>query len=46
MLKGIYWIGFIVSVLICAAFLIWNASWFWVMLPFIGTFFVKALDWI
>jgi len=46
MIKGIYWLGFVISLVACAAFLMWNPAWFWVMLPFIFTFFVKALDWI
>ncbi len=46
MLTLIYWVGFILSVVATAAFLMFYPAWFWVMLPFVFTFFVKALDWI
>jgi len=42
----IYWLGFVISLILTAAFLVLLPEWFWVMLPFVGTTFIKALDWM
>ncbi|MBK7094843.1 MAG: hypothetical protein IPH57_07310 [Saprospiraceae bacterium] len=44
MSKLLYWIGFIVSTAIMVWLLVYHPEWFWAMLPFVGTFLVKALD--
>ncbi len=38
------WILFFISLVICVAMLIWLNEWFWVALPFVLTYLVKALD--
>ena len=40
-----YWLLFFVSLLFMIGFLILLPEWFWVMLPFVGTAFVYAMDW-
>lgn len=40
------WLIFGVALVITIAFLIVNPTWFWVSLPFVLTFFVKAIDYI
>jgi len=42
--KGVLWIIFLVSTAICFGFLFLNPSWFWIMLPFMLTSLVYALD--
>ncbi len=44
MTKLIYWLGFLVSTAIMIWLLACHPQWFWAMLPFVGTFLVKALD--
>ena len=44
MSKLLYWIGFIVSAAIMVWLLMCHPEWFWAMLPFVGTFLVKALN--
>ena len=44
MSKIIYWILFLVSALLMVLLLMYAPQWFWAMLPFTGTFFVKAID--
>jgi len=39
-----YWLYFLISLAICVTFLFFIPGWFWVPLPFICTFLVKALD--
>ncbi|MCB0645177.1 MAG: hypothetical protein KDC49_00850 [Saprospiraceae bacterium] len=41
-----YWLYFFVSVLATIAFLIFKPEWFWVMLPFVFTYFVQAKNWL
>ncbi len=43
---GRYWLLFLVSLGIIIAMLIFTPAWFWIPLPFVLTFFVKALDWM
>jgi hypothetical protein len=40
-----YWLYFMISMVAMIAFLILLPEWFWVMLPFVGTSFVYAMDW-
>ena len=40
------WIIFFVTLVITVAFLIFNPTWFWVFLPFVLTYFVKAIDYM
>ncbi|MDA8692562.1 hypothetical protein N9L92_00760 [Saprospiraceae bacterium] len=40
-----YWLIFIISMIGMIAFLVFLTPWFWVMLPFVGTSFVYAMDW-
>ncbi len=40
------WIVFAASLLVTIAFLIFNATWFWVTLPIVLTAFVVAIDYI
>jgi hypothetical protein len=44
MTKLIYWLGFLVSTAVMIWLLAFHPQWFWVMLPFVGAFLVKALD--
>lgn len=37
------WLLFIVSTIAMVAMLIWADEWFWVALPFVLTYFVRAL---
>ena len=41
-----YWLYFFGSLLATIAFLIFKPEWFWVMLPFVGTSFVLAKNWL
>ncbi len=43
---GKYWIYFTISVLLTVGFLLVKPEWFWVMLPFVCTYFIQALDWM
>jgi len=38
------WILFFVSLVVCILMLIFLNEWFWVALPFVLTYLVKALD--
>ncbi len=42
--KGTYWILFFVSLAIMVWLLMFHSNWFWVDLPFLLTFLVKAMD--
>ncbi len=37
------WILFLISAIVFVAMLIWLPQWFWLALPFVLTFLVKAL---
>ena len=41
-----YWLYFAVSLILTIGFLIILPEWFWVMLPFLLTYFVQAMDWM
>lgn len=41
-----YWILTLVFLVLTVALLIFKSEWFWVPLPFLLTYLVKALDWI
>ena len=40
------WIIFAVSLVAMIYLLIVSAEWFWLVLPFVLTYFVKAMDWM
>lgn len=40
------WIIFAVSLVVTIGFLIVDPTWFWVTLPFVLTYFVKAIDYM
>lgn len=40
------WLIFGVALVITIGFLIIDPTWFWVPLPFVLTFFVRAIDYI
>ncbi len=42
--KPVYALLFLVSLVGMVLFLMFKPEWFWVMMPFVGTFLVKALD--
>ncbi len=42
--KGLYWLITLVSLVACIALIILAPEWFWLTLPFLLTYFVKALD--
>jgi hypothetical protein len=42
--KGLYWLIVLVSLTACILFLLFKPEWFWVTLPFLFTYLVKALD--
>jgi hypothetical protein len=39
-----YWLITFVSLVACVALIILSPEWFWLTLPFLLTFFVKAID--
>ena len=39
-----YWILFFISLVVMILLLAFMSAWFWVALPFVGTFLVQALD--
>ena len=41
--KAKYWLITIVSALACIGFLVYSPEWFWLTLPFLFTYFVKAI---
>jgi len=42
--KGMYWILFLISFVAIVLLLMFASNWFWVALPFVLTFLVKAMD--
>lgn len=42
--KGMYWLITLVSLVACVGLLYYSPEWFWLTLPFLFTYFVKALD--
>jgi len=44
--NGKYWLIFMVTLVIMLFFLVVDPTWFWVPLPFVLTFFVKAIDYM
>ena len=40
------WIIFAVFLVITVGFLIFEPTWFWITLPFVLTYFVKAIDYM
>jgi hypothetical protein len=41
-----YWLLFLISLAAFVFMLIYVQAWFWLPLPFVLTFFVKALNWM
>ncbi len=41
--RGLYWLIFLVSLVACIGLIIVSPEWFWLTLPFLFTFLVKAL---
>lgn len=41
--RGLYWLITLVSLVACIALIIVSPEWFWLTLPFLLTFLVKAL---
>jgi hypothetical protein len=41
---GKYWLLFFLSLAGMIAMMIFKAEFFWVVLPFVGTYFAKAMD--
>lgn len=41
-----YWMLTLVFFVITVAMLIFLNEWFWLALPFLLTYFVKAMDWV
>ena len=41
-----YWMLFGVSLAVMVGLLFTYPEWFWVILPFVCTYFVQAMDWI
>lgn len=39
-----YWLITLVSLVACVTLIVLSPEWFWVTLPFLLTFFVKAID--
>jgi hypothetical protein len=44
--KSLDWTIFLVTLVITLGFLIFEPTWFWVFLPFVLTYFVKAIDYM
>jgi len=42
--RGLYWLITLVSAVACTALIIYKPEWFWLTLPFLFTYFVKAVD--
>ncbi|MBK8621855.1 MAG: hypothetical protein IPN79_08860 [Saprospiraceae bacterium] len=42
----LYWLYTIISLVATLAFLYFSPEWFWVALPFLTTYFVKAMRWM
>ena len=41
--RRLYWLITLVSLVACVALIILSPEWFWLTLPFLLTFFVKAI---
>jgi hypothetical protein len=41
--KGLYWVITLVSLVACILLLLYAPEWFWLTLPFLLTYFVKAI---
>jgi hypothetical protein len=41
-----YWMLFGISLAVMVGLLFTYPEWFWVILPFVCTYFVQAMDWI
>lgn len=41
--KGLYWVITLVSLVACVLLIMFKPEWFWVTLPFLFTYFVKAV---
>jgi plastocyanin domain-containing protein len=41
--KALYWMITLVSAVACVGLLIYKPEWFWLTLPFLFTYFVKAV---
>jgi len=41
-----WWVAFVISMILMVAFLVFLPEWFWVMLPFVGTSLILAIDWM
>ena len=41
--KALDWIVFLVSLVAMCLLLLWASEFFWIALPFVGTYLVKAL---
>lgn len=41
-----YWLYTIISLVVTLGFLVVKPEWFWVPLPFLCTYFVKAMRWM
>ncbi len=41
-----YWLFALLSLVGCVLFLMFKPEWFWVMLPPMLTYFVKAMRWM
>ncbi len=41
--KGLYWLITLVSLVACVTLIIYKPEWFWLTLPFLTTYFVKAI---
>lgn len=41
--KALYWLITLVSLVACIALIAFAPEWFWLTLPFLFTYFVKAL---
>lgn len=41
--KALYWMITLVSLVACVALIAFAPEWFWLTLPFLFTYFVKAL---
>ncbi len=42
--KGKYWLLFLVSSVAIVLLIMFASNWFWVALPFVLTYLVKAMD--
>jgi fatty acid desaturase len=41
--RGLYWMITLVALVACIGFLLLSPEWFWLTLPFLFTYFVKAI---